>query len=264
MILGVFYGVFLGFFERVFHVKKDIKIEKITSALPGLNCGACGFTGCSSYAEVILQGKAPINLCNLGGSESVKKIADVLGINTENISMMEKKAVVLCQGGNKETVKKGKLKGITSCEMAHNLKFSEKLCTYSCLGFGDCASVCPFNAIKMNENGLPSIDIGLCTGCGLCVKGCPRDIIELFNAKDLVIALCKNSTKGPAVSKICKTGCITCYLCEKKCPQGAIKIENNLPFINNDKCDLCGICVNACPTKTLCLINLDDKNEKKT
>lgn len=263
LILGIFYGIFLGFFEKLFRVNKDIKIERITEALPGLNCGACGFAGCSSYAEVISLGKAPINLCNLGGSESIMKIADILGLKADNLSMIEKKAVVLCQGGNNEAVKKGKLEGISSCRMAHNLKFSEKLCSYSCLGYGDCVLVCPFDAIKMNKNGLPSIDNSLCTGCGICVKECPRDIIDLFDAKDLVLGLCKNSTRGPSVSKICSKGCITCCLCEKKCPQGAIKIENNLPFINIDKCDLCGICVDVCPTKTLCLIKLDDKNEKK-
>jgi Na+-translocating ferredoxin:NAD+ oxidoreductase subunit B len=254
LVLGIAFGTFLGYFAKIFEVKKDPNIERVLGILPGVNCGACGYSGCSSYAESIAHGSAPINLCNVGGKEVVDNIANLLGLNANNYSVHKKVPVLICQGGKDETVKNAEMNGIYSCKIASNLKFNEKLCTYSCLGLGDCAVACPFEAIEMNKNGLPEINSKLCTGCGICVKTCPKEILQLHELKERVLALCNNSTKGPTVSSICKKGCITCYLCEKKCPRKAIKIENNLPFIDESICDMCGICVDVCPTKTISCI----------
>jgi len=263
--LGIVFGAGLGYFAKVFKVQENPLIEEITEILPDANCGACGFSGCRALAEAIANGKASIDLCRVGGEETAKNIAKLLGINTDNISIEKYIAVLLCKGGKSLAEKDAKVKGIRSCKIANNLQMSEKSCSYSCLGYGDCVLVCPFGAIKMNEEELPEIDSSLCTGCGICVKECPREVLKLFPMKDKVLAFCRNLEKGSTVRNACKVGCITCYVCEKKCPKNAIKMENNLPVINIEKCDLCGICINVCPTKTLSLLKaLSAKgNEKK-
>ena len=43
-----------------------------------------------------------------------------------------------------------------------------------------CQSVCPFDAIEMNDKGEPIIDLQLCTVCKKCVKECPVTAIENY------------------------------------------------------------------------------------
>ena len=252
--LGIIFGVGLGYFAKIFKVQENPLIDEILEILPGANCGACGFSGCRALAENITSGKASIDVCRVGGEETVKNLAKLLGVSTDNISYEKYIAIPLCKGGKSLALKNAIVKGIKTCKMANNLQLSEKVCNYSCLGYGDCVSVCPFDAIKINSEGLPEIDPLICTGCGLCVKECPREVIKIFPYKEKALAICKNPEKGSAVRNACKVGCIACYVCEKKCPKDAIKMVNNLPTIDIEKCDLCGICINVCPTKTLSLI----------
>lgn len=254
LLLGAIFGVVLGYFAKMFKTQENPLIEQISEILPGANCGACGFSGCRALAEAIANGKASINLCRVGGEETARNIAKFLGIEAENISVEKYIAIPLCQGGDSLALKNAVVSGIKSCKVANNLNLTEKVCNFGCLGYGDCVLVCPFNAIRMNEEKLPEVDLELCTGCGICVKECPRKIFALFPLSDKVLALCKNPEKGSAVRSACKVGCITCYVCEKKCPENAIKMTNNLPVIDIDKCNLCGICVEVCPTKAILLI----------
>lgn len=254
LALGIVFGIGLGYFAKVFKVQENPLIDEILEILPGANCGACGFSGCRALAEGITSGKASIDTCRVGGEETAKKLAKLLGVSADNISYEKYIAIPLCKGGKSLAMKNVQVIGVKTCKIANNLKLSEKICIYGCLGYGDCVLVCPFNAIKMNDEGLPEIDPLLCTGCGLCVKECPREVIEVFPYKEKVLAICKNPEKGSAVRNACRVGCITCYVCEKKCPKNAIKMVNNLPVIDIEKCDLCGICINVCPTKTLSLI----------
>lgn len=48
--------------------------------------------------------------------------------------------------------------------------------------------------------------------------------------------------------KACKAGCLGCGKCVKVCAFDAIKVENNLAYIDPLKCKLCRKCVNECPT----------------
>ncbi|MBU1768007.1 MAG: 4Fe-4S binding protein, partial [Candidatus Omnitrophica bacterium] len=124
-------------------------------------------------------------------------------------------------------------------------------CSAGCLGYGDCAAVCPFDAIVYEEGKLPKIIREKCTACGKCIDACPRKIISLKPAKQKVFVLCSTTDKGAQVRKYCKVGCIGCRICVKKCPEAAITMEGRIPQINPDKCKVTEVCIQVCPTKTI-------------
>ncbi|MCK8827879.1 RnfABCDGE type electron transport complex subunit B [Natroniella acetigena] len=244
-VLGVIFGTGLAYASVKFAVEEDPKKLEIDDALPGTNCGACGFAGCSSYAEAVAKEEVGVDCCPVGGSELIEKIADIMGVAASSVE--KKSAQVLCQGGNQETFNKAEYQGMSSCQAASMLD-NFKSCEYGCLGFGDCAAVCDFDAIVMNENGLPEIDHDKCAECRVCVTECPRDIIELVSSTEDVVTKCKSVLKGKEVKNACEKGCFGCTICAKKCPVDVIEMEDNLPVVDTEGCVGCGVCVKNCPT----------------
>jgi len=78
--LGLVFGLVLGYASRKFAVKIDPKIEEIFEALPGANCGACGFTGCMELARAIVEGKGEPSACTLVDEKKAEQISKILGI----------------------------------------------------------------------------------------------------------------------------------------------------------------------------------------
>lgn len=254
LILGALFGFMLGYFKSIFKVEVDPKVELIMGCLPGANCGACGYSGCANFAENLANGKAKINACRAGGATTTSSLSEIMGLGVAPGEFEVYHAVAVCQGGELEAIKSSITQQGLTCAQASQLRLDNKLCRFSCLGFGDCASVCTFDAIKMSPNGLPVVDIKKCTACGICVSTCPRNIMELIPEKKTVITLCRNQNSASFVKSTCKIGCITCLACEKKCPTKAITMVNKLPVINHSLCDLCGICVKVCPTKSILIL----------
>ena len=249
--LSLIFGVVLAiaFKKLAVHVGEEEK--KLREILPGTNCGACGFPGCEAYAHALAakDGKYPPNLCTVGGSETTKQIGEVLGVEVEDEE--PKVCVLRCRGGSGTAVERFKYIGPGDCRSNYILLGGNKACEYGCLGGGHCIIVCPFGAIKMGASELPIIDSKKCTACGICVRECPRQVLELIPRSQLVYLACKTKDKGKAVKKVCKVGCISCTLCVKVCPHdGAIAMDGNIPKIDYKKCVSCGICFNKCPTKS--------------
>jgi len=160
-------------------------------------------------------------------------------------------AIVKCRGGLKEAKNKYQYTGYKTCSSSSLIYGGPKSCMYGCIGYGDCVSVCPFDAIIMNSNNIPEVNRERCTGCGNCVKACPKNIIELASTKSNQIIWCNSNDKGALVKDICNVGCIACNICVKNCPYEAITMENFLAKINYEKCTNCGICVTKCPHGTI-------------
>ena len=177
-----------------------------------------------------------------------KKIADVLGVESEDV--IEQVAFVHCAGDCYNHKQKHIYEGISSCRAAQMLYGGKGMCSHGCLGLGDCASVCPQDAICI-ENGIAHVDTRKCVGCGLCAKACPNHIIELFPDVTRVVVACSNREKGASVRKKCSAGCIGCGLCARNCPQGAVSVVNNLAVIDYEKCIGCGVCREKCPTHAI-------------
>jgi len=245
--LGLLAGSGLAYASKKLVSKLDPKVGIILEVLPGANCGACGFAGCSRFAQALVEGRAQVDGCLPGGEEVARKVASILGVEVE---IKEKKiAKILCYHIGKAPTQFD-YQGLESCRVANLLFGGDKVCSYSCLGLGDCMEACPFSAITV-VNGRIEIDDEKCTGCGKCISICPKEVIALVPKKKRVHILCNSKDKGAIVRKICKEGCIGCGICVKVCPEKAITLKNNLARIDYEKCTECGICAEKCPTKAI-------------
>ena len=257
--LGVLFSAGLSVANKVFYVEEDPRIAAVQEALPGANCGGCGFPGCSAFAEAIVSGSAEINGCPVNTADGVQEVAEIMGV--EAIAGERIIARVLCRGGHYETAKKSDYRGIHSCIAASITGGGDRLCEYGCMGFGDCVDVCPFDAMYMDDNGLPVILDDKCTGCGNCVDACPRGVIELHPESNRLFVLCNNHDKPKDARSVCIRACIGCGICARAVEEGQIQIENNLAKIDysvfgkdavlpTDKCS------------TECMVVIDSENNK--
>jgi len=229
-VLGAMFSAGLALANRKLYVEEDPRVAVVTELLPGINCGACGHPGCANFAENLVIGRAEVTDCSPSTAEAIKEIAAVLGI--EAVVGERKLARVLCQGGIHEAAIKAKYIGIQSCLAADLMSGGEKACEYGCHGFGDCVIACPFNAMYLNDNGLPVVIDDKCTGCGKCVEACPRDIIELHPVSHKLFVLCKNHDSPKVSRKVCTKACIGCQICVREAEEGQMFMDDNLAVVD--------------------------------
>ena len=256
-IVGALAALLLFVVSKKFHVEEDARIELVNEALPGANCGGCGYPGCSGFARACVEAESMEGLfCTVGGNDTMLKVADILGRTA--VEAEPQLAVVRCNGTCDARPKVNQYDGASSCAIA--------AATYGGLGLGDCTLACGFDAIKMNPlTGLPEVDEERCTACGACVKACPKMIIELRKKGPKgrrVFVSCVNKEKGGVAKKACDNACIGCSKCFKECKFEAITIANNLAYIDPSKCRLCRKCVEACPTGAIHEINFPPRKPK--
>ena len=246
---GLIISIFLSIFARRFAVKVNKKEEDILSALPGNNCGGCGYPGCSGLAAAIANNKAEVGACPVGGKPVVDRIAAIMGVDSG--SYVKKVAFVKCNGTCGVAENLYDYTGPKDCKIASVTPGGgNKKCDYGCLGYGSCQNVCDSGAISIID-GIAVIDPDKCTSCGRCVNICPKGIIELVPYDSNVRVACSSKDKGPVTMKACKAGCVGCGICAKTCEYGAVSVEGNLAVIDYDKCTKCGACVAKCPKKII-------------
>ena len=257
-LIGIVFGILLALFLHLFGVEEDEKTKEIRDALPGINCGSCGYKGCSDYAEALAKGEADPSLCVPGAEATAKRIGEILGV--EVAEPKDVVAFVHCNGNCDVTVNKAVVTGIPTCRALSMTYGGPKLCSYGCLGCGDCAAVCISNAITV-ENGVAKVDTSRCLGCGMCAKECPKKLISMIPQEAAVAVLCSSKDKGADSRKACKNACIGCKKCEKTCQSGAVTVVDNCAVIDYSKCTGCGLCAEACPTGSLKKVFLPDLPE---
>lgn len=249
-IMGGVFGVLLAIASIAFRVHQDERIGLIRAALPGANCGGCGYPGCDGYASGVVNEGAPVNKCSVGGAKVAEIIAGIMGV--EAGATVPMRAFLRCKGTCEASPRQVVYDGIRDCRSAVTVPGgSPNACPFGCVGFGTCVSVCNFGALSMGDDGLPKIDVNKCVGCGACVSACPKAVLELVPVTADVIVACNSHWKGPQVKKVCSAGCIGCTLCSKKCPKQAIEMVNDLAVIDQSKCVKCGICAKVCPAKCI-------------
>lgn len=175
--LGVIVGLGLAVASKIFYVYVDPQVMAVDDALPGANCGGCGFPGCTPNAEAIVAGKSSPNSCVAAGSDVAEAIAGIMGVSVE--ATEPDIALPGCTYGVEEADVKYLYEGLSDCRAAAMLSGGMKVCTIGCLGLGSCVKACQFGALKMGPDGLPTVSEKKCTGCGACERVCPKHIIKL-------------------------------------------------------------------------------------
>ncbi len=264
--LGAVAAMILYAAAQKFKVYEDPRIDQVEEALPGANCGGCGYPGCRQFAEALVKADDISDYyCPVGGNDTMKEVAQILG--REVAEQEPKVAVVRCNGSFQNRKRTSIYEGPSSCAIEASLFGGETDCQYGCLGKGDCVEVCDFEAIFMNEEtGLPYVIDDNCTACGACVDACPNNIIELrkrYKKDRKIYVSCVNEDKPAAAKKACQVACIGCNKCVKVCPFDAITLENNLAYIIPDKCKLCRKCVDVCPTNAIAEIGFPPRRNKR-
>jgi len=230
-LLGAVLGVGLGFASKTFAVTKDKTVEEVEAILPGINCGACGFAGCASYAEAVASEAAELTLCSPGGPDTARELGRIMGVEVE-VTGTKKVAQVHCRGGRDVSEYSFEYHGLQDCNALFLLFGGDKICKTGCLNLGSCIRVCPVDAIDYDAEGKTWVDKDLCITCGKCLEICPTGVMKYVPYDADYIVACNNTDPSKVVRKHCKVGCIACKICAKKSEDGGFAIENNLATLD--------------------------------
>lgn len=233
-VLAVGASYVLGWANRAFHVETDPRVDAVTNALPGANCGGCGYVGCASYAEAVVEKGEEVTKCPVGGESCATALAGIMGVGLT--PSWPQRPAVHCRARTSQRLGRMPYTGEKTCAAA-NLVSGVQGCTYGCLGMGDCTRACAFDAIHVRD-GVAVVDYDKCTGCGACAKVCPRNIISMipFKTERMLIVGCSNLDFGKEVKEVCEVGCIGCKACSKRSPLFSFG-GSSLPKIDYDAYD---------------------------
>ena len=266
--IGLISALVLFAASKKFAVHEDPRIAQVAEVLPQANCGGCGYPGCAGFAGACVKAadaeSLEGHLCPVGGQPVMEKVAGILGMTAA--ASAPKVAVVRCNGTCEARPRVAEFDGAQSCRVQNMTGMGESLCGYGCLGCGDCVNACQFGAISINADGIAEVDETKCTACGACAKACPRGIIEIRLAGPKgrrLVVMCNNKDKGAIANKACKNACIGCGKCVKTCDKfEAITMENNLAWIDPEKCKMCRKCEEACPKGAIHAFNFPPRKPK--
>ncbi|MDP2040175.1 electron transport complex, RnfABCDGE type, B subunit [Algoriphagus alkaliphilus] len=253
--LTLFLAVMLIIANKKLYVYEDPRIDEVEAMLPHANCGACGYPGCRPFAEALVKGEMLPGKCSVSSEDGRNAIAAYLGVDA---GMEEKRVARLaCAGGSNVAVVRAEYEGLSSCRGAALISGGGKGCSWGCLGHGDCEKVCDFDAISMNEFGIPIVDEAKCTACGDCVEVCPKDLFSLHPISHRLWVACKSLEAGDGVLEDCEVGCTACGKCAMDAKGDLITMKYNLPVINYSANHQTQVPIQRCPTGAI--VWLDEK-----
>ncbi len=249
--LGLLFSLILAFAYKKLKVEEDPRIDQVENMLPGANCGACGSPGCRAFAEKVVRMEEAPGKCTVSSLEGIARIAAFLGVEAGGGEKMV--ARLLCAGGAKESPNNAHYAGgLKTCRGAAVVSGGTKDCNWGCLGLGDCRRACDFDAIRMNDNELPVVDMDKCVACNDCVEVCPRDLFVLMPVSRKLIVQCKSLLEGDDALDRCSVACTACGRCALDAMPGVIEMKNNLPVINYELNEFTSPVVTArCPTNAI-------------
>ena len=231
--VGLVFAIFIALAYRKLRVYEDPRIDVVTAMLPGANCGACGFPGCRGFAEQAVAGAVKPAACNVINDEGAAAIAKYLGVDVGEAN--RRVARLLCAGGRNVAVQQADYRGLPTCAAASAVAGGGKACAWGCLGYGDCAVSCSFGAITMLPNGLPQVDLALCTACGDCVAACPKGLFQILPLDQKLLVQCRSLIEGDAALDMCRVACTTCGKCVLDAAPGVVSIESGVAVVDYAK-----------------------------
>lgn len=264
--LGLFFGVILAVAYRLLRVEEDPRLAHTEELLPGTNCGACGEPGCLPFAQKLIEGEVQPSGCTVASADDIDAIADFLGVDAGEA---EKRVARLhCAGGRAQAYQIAEYDGFESCRAAAVVSGGGKGCSWGCLGLADCEIACDFDAIAMNDNGLPAVDTDKCTACGDCVEACPKDLFEVVPMSQKLFVQCNTPLAGESVSVLCTVGCDGCGKCAADAAAGLIEMKNELPVIHYESgLPVSPRATSRCPTRAIQWLEgnqFQDQDESQT
>jgi len=216
--------------NRRLFVADDPRVETVEAMLPATNCGACGQPGCHAFAEALVAGAAQPAGCSVGSSDDHAAIASFLGVSVG--SVQRRVARLACAGGDNVARNRAHYTGLSTCAAAAVVAGGGKGCFWGCLGLGDCANVCDFDALHMSRNALPVVDADNCTACGDCVAACPKDLFSLVPVRQPLWVACKSLEAGDDALADCDVACTACGKCAMDAPAW-VSMRDNLPVVHD-------------------------------
>ena len=245
--VGLVFGVFIAIANQRLWVWEDPRVEIVSQMLPNANCGACGHPGCRAFAEGTVGGQIAPAECTVATAAVHKQIADFLGVDAGNAS--RRVARLLCAGGTDVAGTQAEYRGLSTCGAAAAVAGGAKGCAWGCLGLGDCAVSCDFDAIQMSETGLPVVDIARCTACGDCVDACPKGLFTILPLDAGLLVQCKNLISGDDVLEQCQVACTACGKCVQDAAEGLISVASGVAVVNYENITQAEMrAIDRCPT----------------
>jgi Na+-translocating ferredoxin:NAD+ oxidoreductase RNF subunit RnfB len=245
--IGLVFATLIAIANRKLKVWEDPRIDAVTGMLPGANCGACGVPGCRAFAEQLVGGARQPAGCNVATDDAKAAIARYLGVDAGTAVKVE--ARMLCAGGVHVARQQAEYRGLATCAAASAVAGGGKGCSWGCLGLADCVRACTFDAMAMNADGIPVIDIDKCTACGDCVAACPKDLLALHPVDHHLLVQCRNLIAGDAALEDCRVACTACGKCVMDAGPGLISVASGVAVVDyrlNDIADEKAIA--RCPT----------------
>jgi Na+-translocating ferredoxin:NAD+ oxidoreductase RNF subunit RnfB len=238
--------------SRKLHVPEDPRIDLVEEMLPHANCGACGEPGCRLFAEALVAGTARPGLCSVSSPEGHARIARFLEVD---VGAVEKRVARLaCAGGANVARRRAHYEGHASCGAAAIVAGGGKSCFWGCLGLGDCAEACDFDALHLDAHDLPIVSEEKCTACGDCVDACPKDLFSIHPVSHRLWVACRSQEAGDRVLDECEVGCTACGRCAMDAP-GVVTMVNELPVVDYGRSISSRAPIERCPTGAIVWID---------
>lgn len=149
-VLALVVGLVLSFAANSLPARESELVEQVNRVLPQTQCAQCGYPGCRPYAQAVVAGEAPINLCPPGGDSTVRKLAKLLGRDV-----------------------------LPLADAQHAPSAVAVIDESRCIGCYHCRTACPVDAIVGAQHLMHTVIQSECTGCELCVAPCPVDCISM-------------------------------------------------------------------------------------
>ncbi|HEX8725283.1 MAG TPA: (Fe-S)-binding protein [Gemmatimonadaceae bacterium] len=252
--VGLVFGVFIALANKQLWVWEDPRVEIVSQMLPNANCGACGHPGCRAFAEGAVAGSITPSECTVASESVHKQIAAFLGVDAG--SATRRVARLMCAGGTDVAVNQAEYRGLPTCSAAAAVAGGAKGCAWGCLGLGDCAVSCTFDAIRMSDTGLPVVDVARCTACGDCVEACPKGLFTILPLDAHLLVQCRNLINGDDALEQCRVACTACGKCVQDAADGLISVASGVAVVNYERIAQAEHrAIERCPTGAIVWLN---------
>lgn len=141
--------------------------------------------------------------------------------------------------------------------------------TNDCTGCTACVRLCPVNAIRGERGAVHQIDARLCIDCGACGRICAAAAVLAPDGSP-VARIAKRSLWPRPVWQYAR--CTACRICVPACPTGAVRLVQAgqssdgaapaQPYLAVEKaCIGCSFCASACPVDVITMIAQTGRND---